>query len=32
MGGNTVFERLDDLIFRVLYWIGTFLGILALLI
>jgi len=31
MGGNTVFERLDELIFRVLYWIGTFLGILALL-
>ena len=30
MGGHTIFERLDEFIFRVLYWIGTFFGILAL--
>ncbi len=31
IGGKTIFERLDEKIFRILYWIGTFLGILALL-
>jgi hypothetical protein len=29
-GGDTVVERLDDFIFRVLFLLGTFLGILAL--
>jgi hypothetical protein len=28
--GDTVMERLDEWIFRFLYWLGTFLGILAL--
>ena len=28
--GDTVVERLDDRIFKFLYWLGTFLGILAL--
>jgi hypothetical protein len=28
--GDTVFERLDELIFKFLYWLGTFLGTLAL--
>jgi hypothetical protein len=30
-GGNTVVERLDHCIFKTLYWLGTFLGILALI-
>jgi hypothetical protein len=29
-GGDSVIERLDDEIFRVLFWLGTFLGILSL--
>jgi hypothetical protein len=29
-GGTTVVERLDDRIFKSLYWFGTFLGVLAL--
>jgi hypothetical protein len=28
--GDTVVERLDERIFKFLYWLGTFLGILAL--
>jgi hypothetical protein len=28
--GNTVVERLDERIFKFLYWVGTFLGTLAL--
>lgn len=28
--GDTVVERLDERIFKYLYWLGTFLGILAL--
>jgi hypothetical protein len=28
--GNSVIERLDDRIFKALFWIGTFFGILAL--
>jgi hypothetical protein len=29
--GDTVVERLDERIFKFLYWLGTFLGILALI-
>jgi hypothetical protein len=29
-GGNSIIERLDERIFKTLFWIGTFLGILAL--
>ena len=29
--GDTVFEQLDDVIFRSLYWVGTLLGTLAFL-
>jgi hypothetical protein len=29
-GGNTVFENLDNLIFKLSYWLGTLFGILAL--
>jgi hypothetical protein len=28
--GDSVFERLDERIFRILFWFGTFLGILSL--
>lgn len=28
--GDSVIERLDDLLFRMLYWVGTLLGTLAL--
>lgn len=27
--GDTVFEDLDELIFKSLYWLGTFFGVLA---
>ncbi len=30
MGHGTVIERLDEWTFKVLFWIGTFLGILAM--
>jgi hypothetical protein len=29
--GNSIIERLDERLFRVLYWLGTFLGTIALL-
>jgi hypothetical protein len=29
-GGDTVIERLDERVFRFLFWVGTFLGMLAL--
>lgn len=29
--GITVIERLDEVVFRALYWVGTFLGTVALL-
>lgn len=30
-GGNSVIERLDDHIFKLLYWIAMFVGVLALI-